>query len=255
MTDEPGFDPNRLPEPEVQDPEVSRDVELGTAARADFTAPDTAPLADADLATLQEMLESPDAPTRRRAMLALAERRAGEAVHEDLLDRLREDPDEEVRQFAVEALAKSGADPETLREGLQDEDPWVRAETIVSLKKVAPEPSLDAFERMLTDPHPAVRRNALISLHHVQGADAVETLEDALDDESERVREWAVRLLGSTDVPDIESTLVEHLESESSDIVCGAAARALDGDVDVDIDGGTAVRQAGDHVLNSPPGR
>lgn len=255
MSDETGFDPRRLPDPEVQDPDVSRDVELGTAARADFTAPDTTPVADADVPTLLEMLESSAAPTRRRAILALAERRPGAEVHEELLGCLREDPDPEVRQFAVEALAKAGADPETIHEGLDDEDPWVRAETVVSLKKVAPETAVDAFERMGSDPNPAVRRNALISLHHVQGADCVEALRDGLDDESERVREWAVRLLASVDAPGVESTLADHLESESSDIVRGAAGRALGGDVDVDISGGTATRQAGDHVLNRPPGR
>ncbi len=255
MTDGGGFDPRRLPEPEVQDPDVSRDVELGTAARADFTAPDTTPVAEADVAAVREMLGSPEAPTRRRAVLTLAERRVGEEVREALFDCLREDPDAEVRQFAVEALAKADADPDRIREGLEDEDPWVRAETIVSLKKVGPETAVGAFNRMLSDPHPAVRRNALISIHHVRGAEAVEALRSGLDDESERVREWAVRLLASIDGPGVESTLAAHLESESSDVVRGAAGRALGGDVDVDISGGTATRQAGDHVLNRPPGR
>lgn len=255
MTEKPTIDPDRLPDPEVQDPDVTRDVELGTATRADFTAPDTAPVAEADVAALQKMLESPDAPTRRRALLALAERRPGADVYEDLLDCLRDDPDEEVRQFAVEALGKSGAGPEMIREGLEDQDPWVRAETIVSLKKVSPEATVDAFEEGLSDPHPAVRRNALISLHHVKGADAIDALRKGLADESERVREWAVRLLGALDRPDVESILSSHLEGEDSDIVRNAAARAMDGDVDVDISQGSATTRAGTHVLNNPPGR
>lgn len=256
MSDEPSIDPRRLPDPEVQDPDVSRDVELGTATRADFTAPDIAPVADASIEDLVAMLEADAPATRRRALLALADRDVDQAVRERLAEISRTDPDPEARQFAIEALAGTGATVDTIRPGLEDPNPWVRAETIVSLKKSAPEAAVDAFEAALDDPHLAVRRNALISLHHVRGSDANDALLAALEDESERVREWVVRLLADAEDPAVNETLLTHLEAENSDTVRQAAARALDGDVDIDLGGegsGPSIQQAGDHVLNRPP--
>lgn len=255
MSGDGSFDPSRLPDPEVQDPDVSRDVDLGTAAREDFTAPDTAPVADLSVETLLGSLESDSAPERRRAILALAEREGTSSAREALASVAGGDPDSEARQFAIEALAKLGADPETIRIGLEDPDPWVRAETIVSLKKTAASESVATFETSLEDPHAAVRRNALISLHHVRGQDTKTTLVDALSDEADRVREWAVRLLGTMDEEDATQAIVDAMDEEDSEVVREAAARALDGNVSVDADptpGGDTVR-ADDHVLNRMP--
>jgi len=253
MTDAGGIDPDRLPNPDVQDPDVSRPVDLGTATHDDFTAPDTAPVADADVGTLRTMLGADEAPTRRRGVLALAERGAAGENRAAIEALLRTDSDAEVRQFAVEALAAAGVEPETLRVGLEDANPWVRAETIVSLKQTAPRRAIGDFEAGLEDPHPAVRRNALISLYHAAGEDAIDALEAGLSDESERVREWAVRLLGDLDPPDLASRFQAHLESEPSHVVREAIGRALDGTTSVELSGGSGRRRADDHVLNRRP--
>lgn len=255
MSEEGAFDPSRLPDPEVQDPDVSRDVELGTASREDFTAPDTDPVADADRDELLAMVESEKAPERRRGTLALAERGHDETVAAVLETVSRADPDADARQFAIEALARVGANPETIAVGLEDENPWVRAETVVSLKKTAAAESLDRFEDALDDPHPAVRRNALISLHHVRREDALETLAAGLDDESERVREWAVRLLGAIDTEEAARTIADAMGDEPAEMVREAAARALDGSTDVDMSAGGSTVRADDHVLNRMPDR
>lgn len=249
------FDPSRLPDPEVQDPDVSRDVELGTASREDFTAPDTDPVANANREELLAMVESQNAAERRRGILALAERGRDDTAAGVLETVSREDPDADARQFAIEALARVGADPETIAVGLDDADPWVRAETVVSLKKTAAAESVDRFEAALDDPHPAVRRNALISLHHVRGEDALATLSAGLDDESERVREWAVRLLGAIDTEEAARTIVEAMQDEQTEIVREAGARALDGSSDVDMSAGGSTVRADDHVLNRMPDR
>lgn len=255
MTGDGSFDPSRLPDPEVQDPDVSREVDLGTATRDDFTAADTDPVADTPIETLIDSLAADSAPTRRRAILALAEREANDTALGPLETIARTDPDDEARQFAIEALAKLGADAETIQVGLEDEDPWVRAETLVWLKKTAAAESEAVFEASLEDPHQAVRRNALISLHHVRGEDAMAELERGLDDESERVREWAVRLLGTIESEAAKQLIVDAMDDEDREIVREAAARALDGSVAVDPDptpGGSTVR-ADDHVLNRMP--
>lgn len=244
-----------MPQPEVKDPDVTRDVELGTATRDDFTAADTDPVAETTVEELRAALESKAAPTRRRAVLALAERDADAGLLDDLEAVARNDPDSEARQFAIEALARLGADTETIQLGLADDDPWVRAETIVWLKKTAPAESESVFEAHLDDTHQAVRRNALISLHHVRGSEAMAELEAGLDDEAERVREWAVRLLGTIERDDAAELIATAMETEERDIVREAAARALDGSTEVDPDptpGGTTVR-ADDHVLNRMP--
>ena len=254
MTEE-SFDPDRLPPVEAQEPDVSRaDLTLGTATYEDFTAADTAPVEDRSTEALLEALESDSAPERRRAILALGER----DPESEVLDRLEalshEDPDQEVRQFAIETIGRLDGDLEVVRDGLADENPWVRAEALVWLKKRAADRHVDTFEAALSDPHPAVRRNALVSLHHVRGADCRSELEAGLADESDRVREWAVTLLGKLDDPDTEELIADHLETEDSQIVREAAMRTLDDSVDVQTPtGGSGHARADSHVLNRGP--
>lgn len=256
MTDEDT--PERLREAKGLDGiERVRDITLGTARAEDYSASDTVPVSDASVGELMGMLESPDAPTRRRATLALAERDGERDVLRALESLARTDQDDEVRQFAIEAVAKLDGDIGVARHALEsDEDPWVRAEAVVSLKRSSPDEHVDAFEAALDDPHSAVRRNALISLHHVRDEGSREVLVRALGDESDRVREWAVRLLGQFDDEQIVDVLAEHVENETADIVREAALHALDGGAtDGDPWDGTGQRRAGAHVLNRPPGR
>lgn len=251
------FDSDRLPPIQAEEPDVSRDdLTLGTATREDFTAADTAPLADASTETVLEALDSERAPERRRAILALGERDPEPAIFERLDDLSRDDPDPEVRQFAIETIARLDGDLEAVRDGLEDPNPWVRAEAIVWLKKRAPDEHVSVFEEAISDPHPAIRRNALISLHHVQGADCRPELEAALDDESDRVREWAVTLLGGLDDPDAKALVADHLETEDSQIVREAGVHALDDETDMPSPtGGSGQRRADTHVLNRGPGQ
>lgn len=255
MTDDPTIDPDRLPDGQTSEPDVTRDVELGTASHDDFTAADTRPVADSPEADLRDALVGGAPPARRRAVLELARREPDPATVADLERALSEDTDDEVRQFAVEALAKLGADRSVLESALADPDPWVRAEGVVALKRTDAAAAVESFEDALEDPHPAVRRNALISLHHVRGTDAIDSLVAALDDPSDRVREWAVRLLARMDEERATGVVRRHLSTETNDVVREAAVRALDESPTEDPWDGAGTSRAGDHVLNRPPSR
>ncbi|MFB6266563.1 MAG: HEAT repeat domain-containing protein [Halodesulfurarchaeum sp.] len=246
----------RLPEIEAEEPAVSREVTLGEAEPADFTAPDTAPVSEYSTGSLLAQLRSGSPPERRRAILALSEREPDDEVSEALEAVIRTDDDPEARQFAVEVLADLDGPVGPVESALEDDTPWVRAEAIVSLKRMAPDAHEETFERRLLDPHPAVRRNALVSLHHVRGAESREILEAALHDESERVREWAVRFLGEIDEESAREAVNDVLEGEESEVVRDAAARAIAGEMPrSDVLEGEGTADADEHVLNRRPGR
>ncbi|MBS3760146.1 MAG: HEAT repeat domain-containing protein [Halodesulfurarchaeum sp.] len=236
-----------------------RDITLGNADPADYSAADIGPVEDASLDSLKEMLDSQDAPTRRRAALALARREPPDAIRDKLADLARTDSDDQVRQFAIEALGKLDGDPTVAIDVLEtDGDPWVRAEAAVTLDRLAREQYSDRFEAMLYDDHEGVRRNALISLTRIKGSDVREHLFDALDDPSDRVREWAVKLMGQYDDDSaVEDALTALLEDEAeTEIVRETAARSLGArgtDVETLLDEGTGTASADDHMLNRVP--
>ncbi|MFB6153832.1 MAG: HEAT repeat domain-containing protein [Halodesulfurarchaeum sp.] len=246
----------RLPEIEAEEPAVTRDVTLGEADGADFTAADTAPVAEHTTEALVEQVQAGSAPERRRAILALSEREPDHEVYQTLEAVIRHDDDPEARQFAVEVLADLDGPVAPVESALGDDTPWVRAEAIVSLKRMAPDAHAETFERRLLDPHPAVRRNALVSLHHVRGSESREILEAALHDVSERVREWAVRFLGEIDDENAGEAIEDVLEGEESEVVQDAAARAITGETRrSDVLEGEGTADANEHVLNRRPGR
>lgn len=237
-----------------------RGVKLGTAAPADYSAADVGPVEEASLGTLESMLRSPEAPTRRRALLELARREGGTAYRESISELARTDPDDQVRQFALEALGKLDGDPEVALDRLEnDADPWVRAEAAVTLDRLAREAHEERFASLLDDDAEGVRRNALVSVTKIRGADAREELLAALDDPSDRVREWAVKLLGQFDDPELEQALEGVLDDGTeAEIVRETAARALGarGDAIEDLlEDGSGTASADDHMLNRVPDR
>lgn len=214
---------------ELSEIEVSRDVTLGTADPDAFTATDTAPVAEATVEELCTALQEGDRVDRRRAAVALAQRPAAEGVVDPLRTAVLEDPDPDVRQFAVEALATHGDDAvrEAVEAAASDSNPWVRAEAVVTLDSLDREESLPVLEWLLEDDHPAVRRNAMISLYKACGDEAVETLLDGLSDPDERVREWAAELLGGTDDDRAREELTRTAKNDENDFVRATAKRAL----------------------------
>jgi HEAT repeat protein len=235
---DPGLDPERSPgfdaDPDgLDDIEVDRDVTIGEASLAELAVSDTEPVEDDDLADLLDALADGSAVDRRRAALALAERESADADATQVVTALARsattDEDGEVRQFAVEALAKHGGSEagEVARRLTDDPEPWVRAEAVVALDRLDRVEYSETITEALSDDHHAVRRNALVSQFKRRGEDALPVLLDAADDESERVREWATHLLGGVDDERAESALREAAETDESGIVRKTAERSL----------------------------
>lgn len=239
---------------ELSEIEVSRDVTLGTADPEEFTATDTAPVAGATVDELCSALQDGDSVDRRRAAVALAQRPAAEGAVNSLRTAVLEDPDPDVRQFAVEALATHGDDAvrEAVEAAASDSNPWVRAEAVVTLDSLDREESLPVLEWLLEDDHPAVRRNAMISLYKARGDEAVETLVAGLSDPDERVREWAAELLGGTNDDRAREALTRTADEDESDFVRATAKRAL-GEPSPLAGGGSA--RSGGSNLRSVPGK
>jgi len=218
----------------LDDIEVSReDVEIGEATPRELAATDISRIASESTREKLERLATGDAVDRQRAALALAEADRGPAVVEALVTAGLQDGEPDVRQFAVEALAKLGGEraERAALEIAEDEDPWVRAEAVVALDRLDREAHAQRIEAALSDDHHAPRRNALVSIFKRRGEGALEPLLDATDDESERVREWAVHLLAGVDDDRAREALRETAADESEPrIVRGTAARALDAD-------------------------
>ena len=226
----PGFgeDPDGL-----EDIEVSRDVTIGDASPRELQATDTAPLRGTDVAARIEDLVDGDPVERRRAALALGEGRASEAAVGALIEHGLDDEDDDVRQFAVEALGELGGDRagEAAVAACDDPDPWVRAEAVVALDRIGRAEHAATIEAALDDGHHAVVRNAMVSLFKRRGEALLPVLLELSHAESERLREWAVHLLAGVD----DERATDRLEAVAGDetepqVVRSTAARALDAD-------------------------
>ena len=218
----------------LEDIEVSReDVTIGEATPRELAATDTSLIASETAAEKLERLATGDAVERQRAALSLAEEDHDPAIVEALITAGLQDEESDVRQFAVEALAKLGGEraERAALEITTDDDPWVRAEAVVALDRLDRAAHAERIEAALDDEHHAVRRNALVSVFKRRGEDALDPLLDAVDDESERVREWAVHLLAGVDDGRAREALRETANDESEPrVVRGTAARSLEAD-------------------------
>ena len=236
-----------------------RDITLGNAAPADYAAADVGPVRDAADEALLAQLHAESAPERRRALLELATRDPASSAEAQIARLAVHDPDDQVRQFAVEALGKLDGHPAVARRLLEaDPDPWVRAEAVVTLDRLARATHESTFRDLLDDDAPAVRRNALIALVKLHGEAAKAELLDAVEDPSDRVREWAVKLLGQyDDDPVVTETLEAVLDDAAeADVVTETAARALGArgaDLDDLLEDETGTASADDHMLNRVP--
>lgn len=220
-----GVDPDGL-----EDIEVSRDITIGEATPEELMATDTDPVADESVAALLDQLRSGTAIERRRAALGLAEADdPSDRVVETLAGVAQTDADADVRQFAVEALGKLGG--EVAERGAvavtNDDDPWVRAEAMVTIDRLDRAAHVECLEVALDDDHHAVRRNALISLFKLRGEEARGDLLAALEDPSERVREWGAHMLAGVDDDEARAELKRTAASDDSHVVRATAANAL----------------------------
>lgn len=256
-TPDPQLDPRRSPgfggEPDaIEDIDVGRDVTLGEMDPDELTAADTDPVADASPRELIADLRNGSKKDRQRAALALADTDGPESVVAALAGVALGDDDADVRQFAVESLAKLRADRAgdvAMEISREDEDPWVRAEAIVALDRIDRERYEDRMEEALADDHHAIRRNAVISLFKLRGEDALDDVLPLAGDPSERVREWVAHVLGGIDDDRARRTLEGMAISDDSELVALTARRARSVDPDRFRRRFTGAMEEGDSVL------
>jgi HEAT repeat protein len=254
---DPQLDPTKSPGfgrslDSLADIEVSRDVTLGQVDPDELTASDTDPVADASARDLLADLESGSKKDRRRAALALAETDEPEAVVAELARAAVDDEDDDVRQFAVESLAKLRAEDagDVARAvSYDDDDPWVRAEAVVALDRIDRERYAERMEDALDDDHHAIRRNGLISLFKLRGEDVLDDAIEMATDPSERVREWAAHVLGGIDDDRARRTLEGLATTDDSDIVALTARHARSADPDRFRRRFTGAMEEGDSLL------
>ncbi|WP_018258510.1 HEAT repeat domain-containing protein [Halomicrobium katesii] len=241
---DPQLDPERSPGlhadiDALEDIEVSRaDVTIGEATPAELAAADTEPVEGDDPSELLADLAADGEIDRRRAALALKDRATTETIVAGLAYAATNDPDDDVRQFAVEALTAHGTDAGSGTETgeaaaavavelLDDPDPWVRSEAVVALDNLDREAHESDLEAALDDDHHAVRRNAAISLFKLRGEAMADLLLEQSRDDSERVREWAAHMLGGVDEDRARDRLRE-LTDDPTTVVRQTAERALE---------------------------
>ena len=183
---------------------------------------------------------------RRDAAKALGE--IGDATAMEPLIAALKDPKKDVRDAAVEAIAKIGGDPravaafaEPLKNGnsiareeaasslgkirhksavehlipaLKDEDCFVRQSAAASLGKIGDPSAVEALAQTLKDEDKDVRQTAAIALGEIGGTTAVEPLLQLLKDESVIVRYRAAESLGRIGGSGAVDALIEALKDK-----------------------------------------
>lgn len=233
---DPQLDPQRSPGMHtdieaLEDIEIGReDVTIGEATPEELTATDLEPVEDAATADLLADLRDGSHVDRRRAALALKDEPSEDAVVAGLAQAAITDDDSDVRQFAVEALTAhgGGAAAAVAVELLDDSDPWVRAEAVVTLDNLDRDAHEDDIAAVLdSDDHHAVRRNAAISLFKLRGEAMADTLIELSRDDSERLREWAAHMLAGVDSERARERLAT-LTDDPASVVRQTAERSLE---------------------------
>lgn len=236
---DPQLDPTKSPGyghgyDSLADIDVGRDVTIGEMDPSDLTAADTEPVSESETRMLLATLVDGARKDRQRAALELANREAEEHVLSALATVARTDDDADVRQFAIESLAKLGGKPAVAAATVlasEDPDPWVRAEAVVALDRLDDPAVREDLVAALDDEHHAVRRNALIAVFKRDGEATLDVLLDAVEDPSERVREFGAHMLAGVDDDAARDALVRLLEDDDeSEIVRLTAERALGAD-------------------------
>ena len=152
-----------------------------------------------DLIALTERLRHPEAWVRFRATLESPD----DAPFDTLLDLLRSDPADGVREVATWAVVRrvrgaTDAEPlvERLLAHLADPDAGVRRQFAHVLSKLADDRAVPALAAALADPDPDVAAKVAFALGQVGGAEAVAALAGSLGRGAAHVRATIVTALG-----------------------------------------------------------
>lgn len=167
-----------------------------------------------------ERLRHSDPAVRFRAALT----GHSSASVEDLVERLRSDPEPGVREAATWALVQRGAAAVDAVHALADGDERARHALAHALGKLRDPAGVPALRALLADPDENVATKAAYSLGQIGGEQAIEPLLSGLGDERPAVREeatsslarlpeagWALRDAAAAGSPTVREHAIEAL--------------------------------------------
>jgi len=194
-----------------------------------FSARGRAP--NMDEPALRDALEADEIQTRRDAAVGLVDVAASgldEQTRTALTERVRSDPDSDVRQFAVEALGIAGRSSPAIETALADDEEWVRAEAVVAYSRTRPD-DVGTIRDRLEDDSGWVRRNAVIALGKTGEATQSELIDRIKTDPHPPVREYAAQYLSDSpdDIEEAVRILAAVLAREPNAFVRAKAAESL----------------------------
>ena len=177
------------------------------------------------LPSLLEALRSPDARLRIESLQALGARGSVEAITQ-MQWTAAADPDEQVAQAAIDALARL-ATTEAI-DALVDltADPKRREASVDALARLA-EQKIEAIGNGLNHTQPSVRRAIVDALRRMKHPAASNVLSGALDDEDASVRLAAVNALAYLGNRSAERKLRALMRTDPDTAVRRAAQKAL----------------------------
>lgn len=165
-----------------------------------------------EVIALSERLRHPEASVRFRAALDAS----GQTPVADLLDLLRSDPADGVREVATWALVQHGASAlDAVVAELHDPDAGVRRQMAHVLGKLADPRAVPALAGLLDDPDPEVAAKAAFGLGQIGGPDAVAALVGVLGRGPATLRATIVAALGRLGTR-ATAALVTALESDDA---------------------------------------
>lgn len=186
-----------------------------------------------DVIALTERLRHPDAWVRFRAALDAPD----DAPFDTLLDLLRADPADSVREVATWAAVRqvqSADDPAPLLHRLvaelADPSPGVRRQMAHVLSKIGAPDSVPALGRLLADPDADVAAKAAFALGQIGGSAAVAALAEQLGRGATLVRTAVVAALGESGPEAVEPLLARLSDSSVATRADAADALGVVGD-------------------------
>jgi len=167
---------------------------------------------------LSEAIKDPDAEVRQAALQAIARLR-DPATFNVLATALR-DKEPEVRQQAAHALGQLGDRRalEALAGAIDDTDAEVRQQAIFALGQLGDPSSGDLLLKALKDADEEVRQHAAFALGQLRDKRAVPSLAAALGDADEEVRQKAAFALGQIRDPGSVDALIKAVADKDSEV-------------------------------------
>jgi HEAT repeat protein len=164
-----------------------------------------------------------------------------------IMESSLQDPRDDVRAFAVAAIAAADGSGDSIRPLMDDPSPVVRSAVFDALCSVDPGMIADHAATAMNDPEPSVRAQTLRSLRSAGEDEAVDVAMPSLNDSDPVVRAVAAATVGGTSGARVLEDLVRSGDRPSVVAALGEAAN-FPGELDLDL---SSLRADPDSVIRS----